>query len=62
MTTLLFFSEKPTELGSPRRPCASDVASSLARIDAQLGRDGDREPDPLRSPPSRGLRIWCSEE
>jgi hypothetical protein len=62
MQTLLFFSEKPTELASRRRSRASDVASSLARIDAQLGRDNDREPDPLRTPSSRGLRIWCSED
>jgi hypothetical protein len=38
------------------------VASSLARIDLQLGYDHEEEPDPLRSPSSRGLRIWCSEE
>jgi hypothetical protein len=50
------------EPGAPLALPAGDVASSLARIDLQLGRDHDDEPDPLRAPPSRGLRIWCSEE
>jgi hypothetical protein len=68
MQTLLYFPRKRRvriqgELAwRPRLP-AGDVASSLARIDCQLGRDGEEAPDPLRAPPSsRGRRIWCSEE
>jgi hypothetical protein len=61
METLLFFTEKPA--APPRlRVRASDVASSLARIDLMLGRDGEDEPDPLSPPEPRALRIWCTEE
>jgi hypothetical protein len=61
METLLFFTEKPAE--PPRRRMrASDVASSLARIDLMLGRDGEDEADPLSPPAPRALRVWCSEE
>ena len=50
------------ELARRPRPAPGDVASSLARIDVQLGRDDEDRPDPLRAPVSRGLRVWCSEE
>jgi hypothetical protein len=66
METLLFFTEKPADRRLDperrRRTRASDVASSLARIDLMLGRDGEEEPDPLSPPEPRALRIWCTEE